>query len=209
MHAATVWLLDSRSVGVVSDAWLGATERRRLAGFIRSERRRQFVLGRVLLRCALAPLLGIVPADISLIERHAQAPLLDLPDRHLPGFSLSHSGPWIACAVSAHTQVGLDIERLDATRDIDALAAQVCDAGQQAMLAGLAPAERIAAFYTIWSTAEARCKLGTPAAYDAVLAHPALSIVVCSAQPLAAAPVLLDGAPLLASSPQRIFDGQE
>jgi 4'-phosphopantetheinyl transferase len=199
MQAATVWLLDSRTIDPAAlatyEAWLGASERQRLAGFARQERRTQFVLGRALLRCALAPALGLESATIPLIERHANAPLLDVPRPAF--FSISHSGPWIACAVSASTPLGLDIERIDAARDIAALAAQVCDAPQQVMLASLPAAQQARAFYQIWSTAEARVKLGVPAAGESVLPHPALSIVLCSAQPLPHAPVLLDGAPLL------------
>lgn len=202
MQAASVWLIDSRNLNAATVAafeeWLGASERVRLAAFVRSERRRQFVLGRALLRCALAPLLGAAPTSIPLIERRGQAPLLDWPVSELPHFSVSHSGAWIACAVSSGTALGLDIERRDATRDIHGLAAQTFDADQQAMLARLPPAQRVEAFYRLWSTAEARHKLGAPVAYEAVLAHPALSIVLCSAQPLK--PVLMDGATLLSSA---------
>lgn len=202
MHAVTVWLLDSRPIDAATVAafedWLGASERARVAGFVRNERRRQFVLGRALLRCALAPSLGVGPPDISLIERRANAPLLDMPHGNLPHFSVSHSGPWIACAVSDGTALGLDIERKEPARDVDALAAQVCDAHQQALLASLAPVQRVEAFYQIWSTAEAHYKLGVAGAHETVLAHPALSIVVCSAQPLSAA--LQDGAMLLSSA---------
>lgn len=201
-HAAIVFLLDGRTIDAATvakfEAWLGASERVRLAAFVRSERRRQFVLGRALLRCALAPLLGVVPTNIALIERRGQAPLLDSAQSDRPHFSLSHSGPWIACAVSSATAVGLDIERRDATRDIAALAAQFFDADQQAMLARLPTAQRTDAFYQLWSGMEARYKLGAPAVHEAVLAHASLSIVLCSAQPLA--PVLMDGATLLSSA---------
>jgi 4'-phosphopantetheinyl transferase len=198
---ASIWLLDGRDVDgaglAACAAWLGPSERQRLAGFARGERRRQFVLGRALLRAALAPLLAVAPAAIALAERRGNAPLLDVPGHPLPWFSLSHSGPWIACAVSARTPVGLDIERLDAARDLDALAAQVFDAAGQAALAALAPAARVDLFYRMWSTAEARFKLGAAAAHTAVLPHPALSIVLCSAHPLARAPGVQDGATLL------------
>jgi len=202
MHAATVWLFDSQHIDAATvaafEGWLGASERVRLAGFVRGERRRQFVLGRALLRCALAPLLGVAPTNIALIERRGQAPLLDAAQSDLPHFSLSHSGPWIACATSSGTAVGLDIECRDATRDIGALAAQVFDADQQAMLARLPSAQRTNAFYQLWSGTEARYKLGAPAAHEAVLAHASLSIVLCGAQPLS--PLLMDGAPLLSSA---------
>lgn len=203
--AATVWLLDGAAMDAAAvgacESWLGASERQRLSGFVRRERRRQFVLGHGLLRAALAPLVGRAPADIPLLERGGHAPLPSLPQAGLPFFSLSHSGRWIACAVSASVPVGLDIECLDPTRDVVALAAQVCDSRQQALLAALAPAARLTQFYLWWSSREAHIKLGLPAVSEAVLPHPALSIVLCSAGNLEAAPALSDGAALLRPSP--------
>lgn len=182
---AAVWLSNTGDASYAPSAdWLGPSEWARLATFVRPERRRQFIAGRALLRAALAPLLNLAPADIRLVERPGNAPLLDCPHSALPFFSVSHSGPWIACAVSATTPVGLDIERLDASRDLAALAAQAFDATQQARLAVLDPAARLHAFYEMWSTAEAQFKLGMPAAQTTVLAHAALAIVLCSSAPL-------------------------
>lgn len=195
MPTATIWLLDSRRLSAGSlaagAAWLGPSERQRLAGFVRAGRRLQFIAGRALLRATLAPLLGVAPAAVALLERRGNAPLLDVPGRAAPCFSLSHSGPWIACAVSADAPVGLDIECIDATRNITELAAQVFDAAQQAMLAGLAPAARMAAFYTMWCTAEAQYKLGVPAAHTSILDHPGFKIALCSGAVLDAEPALV------------------
>lgn len=195
MTTATIWLFDSRTLSAGSvaagQAWLGPAERQRLAGFVRAGRRLQFIAGRALLRATLAPLLGVAPAAVALLERRGNAPRLDVPGRAAPCFSLSHSGPWIACAISADAPVGLDIECIDATRDVTALAAQVFDAAQQAVLASLAPAARMAAFYTMWCTAEAQYKLGAPAAHTSILDHPEIKIVLCSGALLAAAPALV------------------
>jgi 4'-phosphopantetheinyl transferase len=104
-----------------------------------------------------------------------------------PFFSLSHSGRWVACALSADTPLGLDIEMLDSGRDVLALAAQAFGAGAASRLAALPPAARSGAFYRLWSEREALYKLGDcPAPACVSLAHADLSIVLCSAQPLAA-----------------------
>jgi 4'-phosphopantetheinyl transferase len=192
--AATIWLADGR---IVDDGelaqhvdWLTADEATRYRRFLRPLRQRQFLLGRILLRIALGDLLGIEARSISLSERPGLAPLLHgvVP---VPGFSIAHSGPWVACAVSADAALGLDIEMLDATRDLTALAEQVFSAEETQQINRQQGAARIQAFYELWSRKEAAYKLASvaapnAAAHYAALAHPEVSIVLCSAQALSA-----------------------
>lgn len=189
---ATVWLLDGRTVSdkqlLPCICWLNPDELQRYQRFLRHERQRQFLLGRILLRFALGKLLDVAPSSISLSERLGHAPLLNR-DGPVPGFSLSHSGPWVGCAVSEQSVLGLDIELLDGTRDLLALAEQVFDVNECALLKEKEDAERVAAFYTLWSTKEARYKLASTSASDAVphcitFPHTDISIVLCSALPL-------------------------
>ncbi len=191
---AAVWLLDARTIG---DAllrgymsWLSPGELARHARFMRPQRQRQFVLGRALLRTVLAQALGVPPAIIVLEERAGQAPL---SPAGAPSFSLSHSGHWIACAVSRQTALGLDIEVMDAKRDVLALARQAFGDAVANHLAAMPREQQLASFYRRWSESEARYKLGGEAGEAAscvALAHPELSIVLCSAAPLAGLPDL-------------------
>jgi 4'-phosphopantetheinyl transferase len=191
---ATVWLVDSRTVdeaNLLSHlAWLNPDETARYRRFVRPERQRQFLIGRILLRHALSSLLDIDAQTISLIERSGQAPLLNM-DGLSPGFSLSHSGPWIGCAISAHTALGLDVEVLDGERDLIALSLQAFDRADAALVAQQHGAERVATFYRLWSTKEASYKLASTTSNTnrntTILTHPAISIVVCSEFPLAEA----------------------
>lgn len=193
-HAA-VWLLDGRAIDDAQlapyAAWLGRAEALRYARFVRPLRRRQFLIGRALLRLALGELLGVPAGAVRLRERPGHAPALDFPAA-APGFSLSHSGPWVACAVSADTALGLDIEVVDAARDLAALAEQAFEPAVATALARLPAAARAAAFYRAWSAQEARYKLGACAAPACLsLPHAELSIALCSAHPLAAPPALV------------------
>src|SRR5471032_2041460 len=172
-HKARLWLINTAAIGEDQVQavlpLLSVSEAARYRRFVRPQRQRQFLIGRVLLRRALCTVLDL-PADALTVEEHVgHAPRVHLPAGVAPpGFSISHSGDWVACAVSASTALGLDIELLDPARDI-------------------------AAFYRMWSSKEARYKLGVgsdAAASCIALAHPALSIVVCSAQPLATAPAI-------------------
>lgn len=191
---ASIWLLDSRSIDLAQssqyETWLGGAEAARYARFVRPLRRRQFLLGRALLRTAMGEMLEVAPESIALEERAGQAPRLLAPAGG-PYFSISHSGHWVACALSGTTQVGLDIELRDPRRDVLALARQAFGADVAAELESMPLEARLAAFYQRWSEAEARYKLGLDAASCVTLAHAELSIVLCSAAPLAQTPALI------------------
>lgn len=194
---ARIWLADA--AGPADEALasyharLSISEALRYRRLVRPRRQRQFLTGHMLLRHAAGALLGVPAGMVSLVERPGQAPGLVLDDAVLavPFFSLSHSGDWVACAVSADTPLGLDIEVLNPARDLPSLAGHAFDAGACAGLAQLADGERVAAFYHLWSEKEARYKLGQCAAPSCIsLPHESLSIVLCSALPLSAAPLL-------------------
>lgn len=191
MTKATLWMVDADAV---ADAdllrfrdWLSAGELARYQRFVRAQRLRQFVVGRVLLRKALGRLLNVEAREIQLEEQVGKAPLLVSPvvKGGMPGFSIAHSGRWVACAVSAQTALGLDIEMRDAGRDLGALAAQTFDAREMARWEGLPEARRVDGFYRMWSEKEARFKLGEGAdGHYVAVPHDELSVVICSQMPL-------------------------
>lgn len=192
---AVVLLADLRTLDTASLPQLSATEQARHDAFVREERRRQFVLGRALARRAIGRVLQIDHRDLSLVERPGKGPAPLLAAGSAASLSISHSGPWVACAASASTAVGLDIEVADPARDVVALARQAFGDAEADALLALAPAARCAAFYTRWCGEEARIKLGAPPAGQYQITHPALCIVLASAHVLGAAP-LLDDDPL-------------
>ena len=195
-HEACIWLLDVTSIADQRLAryagWLDDSERQRLARFVRPARRRQFLAGRVLARLALGDALGLAPQDVRLVERHGAAPFLALTGCGNVGFSISHSGPWVGCAVSKSSRVGFDLELIDPSRDIDALAVQAFDEEQARWLAARPPATRLHEFYRLWSEAEARFKLGMTAKSLYHLPHPSLSIALCCEHVLVAPPECRD-----------------
>ncbi|GGI54298.1 hypothetical protein GCM10011430_14720 [Oxalicibacterium solurbis] len=167
--------------------WLGPEELARHATFMRPRRQRQFLIGRILLRFAAGRLLGVDPASIMLTERKNDAPFL----RNVPsslGYSVSHSGPWVACAVSRKVALGLDVEMRDASRDVMALAEAVFDTDECALLNAKEGMLQITAFYERWSMREAAFKLAARGYQDgrhfSFFPHPKISMVLCSAQPL-------------------------
>ena len=191
---ADVWLVDGRSISdAVLDGFIGslsAGELARYRRFVRAERRRQFLIGRVLARQALGDVLGVAPQGLTIDDVAGQRPVLGGADQRA-SFSISHSGQWVACAVSNGAAIGLDIEILDPARDIAALAQQAFDDEQCAWLSGRPETSRLRDFYRLWSTQEAAIKLGEPVQDSAGLFHPELSIMLCSAGKLLNQPHLV------------------
>ncbi|GAC1320635.1 MAG: hypothetical protein NVS3B11_13610 [Collimonas sp.] len=143
-------------------ACLSADELLRYQRFLRPLRQREFLLGRILLRFAVARLAGVALGAVRVTERKNQAPLVQLPatgSTSPPYFSLSHSRGWVACAVSGDTALGLDIETLDAERDVDAIGRAAFSRAESNWLSSRPAKDKVADFYTLWSSKEALFKL--------------------------------------------------
>jgi len=183
-----LWLADTSALDAdwfaAGARWLNEAERLRYERFVRAERRRQFVAGRVLLRMALGTLLDIAPLEIALTERPGNAPALAFPKRSGLGLSISHSGQWVACAVSLAGPVGLDIERIDPARDVIAIAEQAFGLEEAGRLQSLDPAARAGAFYRMWCRYEAHIKLGCTGLHDMFHTVPGLMLALSSMQVL-------------------------
>jgi 4'-phosphopantetheinyl transferase len=206
-----LWLVDGRHLqdDLIDGlrAQLSTEEAQRTARFQRPERQRQYLLGRLLLRHAVGRTTGVPPSSISTLDRPGAAPLLILPDGvPQPGFSLSHSRHWIACAAGFDAALGLDVEVVDAERDVVALSETGFHPDEHAWLLRQTETERVDAFYRLWTLKEALFKLlsncgeqqRTPvvvvhdgqvlsqdeAWFAARLKHPELSVTLCSTQPL-------------------------
>jgi 4'-phosphopantetheinyl transferase len=207
-------LLDSRLVHgddiVFFAQQLGASETRRYHAFKRPERKRQFLLGRMLLRFAASRLLSLPPDALAVVEKDSHAPELVLPDARSapPRFSLSHSRDWVACAASLDVSLGLDIEFNEPTRNIFEASLMAFHATEYRWLLQQPEAARLSAFYQLWCAKEALYKLmsargrGTvlsplvgmdgalashgPGWFSYAVPHFALTIAVCSDQPLSA-----------------------
>ncbi|HEY0061238.1 MAG TPA: 4'-phosphopantetheinyl transferase superfamily protein [Telluria sp.] len=194
--APLVWLVDGAALDDAQLAgylhWLSPSEQTRYGAFVRRERRRQFVIGRVLLRQMLGRLLDLPAEGVVLQERTAAAPQLDHPAAAAIGLSISHSGPWVACAASLDSKVGLDIEVVDPARDIGALAEQAFTQEERDWLAARPLASRTRDFYDMWCAQEARIKLGRASAlHTAALGTAQLAIALCCSTVQTQAPALV------------------
>lgn len=123
--------------------WLCVTERERQQQFSRPVRRETFRAGRWLLRALLREA-GVNEASLGVDDQGRPI----WPARTSWGLSLSHSGAWIAAALSDAGPVGLDIECPRPERDWAALSAFL----------GLPPDTDRPGFYRHWTLGEAWLK---------------------------------------------------
>lgn len=164
--SATLWLLDGSQVQedhltLFAAKKISASEAERFYRFARKQRGRQFLLGRMLLRCAVADLVSLSPNEVQVSERPGSSPQLTFPSQNylVPHFSLSHSGHWIACVTSSQATLGVDIEVHDPSRDIIGISELAFPPREHSWLLSQPDTERLSAFYYLWSAREARYKL--------------------------------------------------
>ena len=164
-RCATVWLLDINRVTELAIAYfeqrLTASEAHRYANFARIQRKRQFLVARMLLRVAASKMINVPIHEITVRDRVGSAPELVVADGQFspPNFSISHSGNWVGCALSTDVMLGFDLEINHPDRDIVALSQAAFEPDEQLWLMQQPDADRIAAFYRLWSTREALYKL--------------------------------------------------
>ncbi|HEX6360053.1 4'-phosphopantetheinyl transferase family protein [Actinophytocola sp.] len=139
---------------------LDDVERGRYEGYRRDVDKQRFLTGRALIRGVVAAELGIAPADVAL-----DSSCFDCGKPHgkptVVGstleVSISHSGDWVALAMTEGAPVGVDVEEIrDA--EVDGLAG-ICFSPEELTRFDAVPeADRRGAFFTYWARKEAVIK---------------------------------------------------
>lgn len=162
-----LWRLDGDPAGLAAyEALLSPDERARAQRFVYERHRRRYIVGRGRLRDILATYVGRPPQSLSFRYGANDKPAYDGPH-----FNLSHSADAAALGVCAERPLGLDIEEIKPFADD--LPAKFFSQQEQAALAALPEAERLAGFYRTWTRKEAVLKalgggLSIPLAHFAV-----------------------------------------
>ena len=149
-----VWLLwaDARTVDDAAIEALATDEdRQRLAAFATPKRRREYMLGRALLRCALARHTGR-PARSHRLETTATGKPFCVDG---PALGLSHDGALVVCALSTIGEVGVDVQSPSPHRHTAEIAAHDFSAEERAWVER---ASSVHAFYWLWVLKEAYLK---------------------------------------------------
>lgn len=141
--------LTERAAELLSD-----TERRRADQCVPEVRRRRVLL-RAALRIALGRWLGRGPQSLQFVTEAGGKPRLDGGGAH---FSVSSSGDRGLIAITDLGPVGVDVERLRAMDELDAIALRSFSAEAAREVLGQRAQRKVTTFYRHWTRLEAQLK---------------------------------------------------
>jgi len=159
MRCDVWWAHPAAATPGLSDL-LDEIERERYAGYRREADKQRFLTGRALIRGVVAAELGIAPGEVEL-----DSSCFDCGKPHgkprVVGstleVSISHSGDWVALAMTDGVPVGIDVEEIrDA--EVDGLAGICFSPGELTTFESIPAADRRGAFFTYWARKEAVVK---------------------------------------------------
>ncbi|MBR0716861.1 4'-phosphopantetheinyl transferase superfamily protein [Bradyrhizobium liaoningense] len=158
-----VWLIEAIDSGPAREACrevMSADERQRADRFVFERHRHQFIYAHGMLRLALseaAP--DVAPSDWTFATGPHGRPFIAAPARpRALYFNLSHTEGCVACVVSGHEAVGVDVEELSPRRARMETAEGVFSRDEIASLQGLLPDEFVRGFFDYWTLKEAYLK---------------------------------------------------
>lgn len=159
MISADLYLLKPAQIGadqlIELSSELSAEEHQHWHGIQQPGRRREYLLGRVLLRRMLAERLHCPTDELVFCNGPHGKPVLC---SHAWQFNLSHSGDWLVLALCQQGPLGVDVEMGLRRRHILPLAKRFYAASEYAWLLSLPVQEQESAFYRLWSRKEAVLK---------------------------------------------------
>jgi 4'-phosphopantetheinyl transferase len=169
-----LWYADLRH-----DGWprlfglLSEQEHRRAQAFAFAREIRRYVVSHAILRTLLGGAIGTPAPDVRLRTEIGRKPALEPENCDPVHFSLSRSGELVVIGL-APRPLGVDIERLAHTMDVEDLAAHVLTSRERTAFEALDPASRPTAFLRCWTRKEAYLK-----AIGMGLAIPPTAVEVC------------------------------
>lgn len=153
-----VWWAHPAAVTPGLLSLLDEVEQTRFEGYRRDADKQRFLTGRALIRGVAAAELGIPASDVTI-----DSSCFDCGKPHgkpkISGLevSISHSGDWVALALTDSAPVGVDVEEVrDA--EVDGLAGIAFSPAELAVFQAVPEADKRGAFFTYWSRKEAVVK---------------------------------------------------
>lgn len=158
-----VWLLDTATLDEARLAGqlglLCDQERARLSRMRADSARLDFTAGRFLVRTVLSQHAAVAPADWRFRQGPHGRPEIDEPAAHRDlRFNISHTRGLVACAVSQHGAVGIDVEQIDRRVRAWDLARRFFCAEEIAELAALPAGRQQERFFDFWTVKESYLK---------------------------------------------------
>lgn len=138
-------------------AWLTPAERLRHGRYRRDADRDMFLLGRVMARAIVGDALAVKPTAWPWRDGPRGRPEIDLALCPI-AFNIAHSGGLVACALSWHGEVGVDIEDRQRPGLEPDLVSRCCSAAERADVLSRGPEGWRDRFLQYWTLKEAYLK---------------------------------------------------
>jgi len=157
-----VWLVstdsESADLGHLMNL-LSSDEKARAGRFHFEKDRRVFIMGRRALRLLLGRYVGLEPASLRFVySSHGKPAWTAAGSPDAPDFNVSHSGTTILLAFSPGHPVGVDVEQIRRSPDLEDLAGRYFSAAEADLLFSLPEIHRPDAFFACWVRKEAFLK---------------------------------------------------
>lgn len=138
---------------------LSEDERTRAARFYFERDRKHFIVGRGLLRTLLGRYLSLEPTQLQFCYSSRGKPTLaDIDDNATIEFNLSHSHGLVLYAITRDRKIGIDLEHIRPTSDVEKLAERFFSAREYATIRSLSHSQKQDAFFHAWTCKEAYLK---------------------------------------------------
>ena len=133
---------------------LDDAERARAERFVHAADSQRMILGRGLAREVVAYYTGAHPRQVEFTTTGEGKPAV----LSGPAFNVAHSGDLVLLAVAARGRIGIDVEHARPLRDMISLARSTFRPSEAAAVLEAPEAERLDAFYRVWTRKEALLK---------------------------------------------------
>lgn len=146
----------TQSAEMAVEAMLSASETERLGHLRSAMRRREYLLGRALMRHALSSRFRRAPSDWQVLDQQRAKPVVT----NLPGgnyFALTHSKD-LVCFALANCPLGVDLEFIATARNYETMAKKFMNEAERTRLAAGGD-DQADFFYRAWCAKEACYKL--------------------------------------------------
>jgi 4'-phosphopantetheinyl transferase len=156
IHIWSAYLPDFKENKAYLGTLLSKDECERAKSFKFTKDNEQFTIGRSILRCILAKYVGELPQTLEILYGLWGKPYI--PEEKLLHFNVSHSGDYALYAVTRSYEVGIDLEYIDKTLDLENIALSVFSQPELKYWRGLSPANKVDFFFKLWVGKEAFLK---------------------------------------------------
>ncbi|MFT3929360.1 MAG: 4'-phosphopantetheinyl transferase superfamily protein [Spongiibacteraceae bacterium] len=136
---------------------LSEDELRRLRSFRSPSGAKEFLVGRALLRTALAERINCNPHDLQFSKNADGKPTLASPQSRWQ-FNLTHSHDWVALALCEGSTIGIDIESYKRRNNLSGIAKRFFSDAENAQLNRCDESEWLDLFFAVWTLKEAHAK---------------------------------------------------